>query len=111
MSIKHTVLGFTLTTLSLLSACRERSAEQPARATAGDDGFGTIVLALTTVPSDVRCVRVMVSGHQMVVRSFDVTPGTGTSLTVGGLPLGQATVYEDAFNTACSSITPNTQAT
>lgn len=75
------------------------------------DDVSTVVLALTLVPTDVRCVRVTVAGAQKVVRSFNVSPTAPASMTLGGLPLGQATVTEEAFDVACAMVTPETAAT
>jgi hypothetical protein len=77
----------------------------------GGSEFGTVVLALTNVPTDVRCVRVTVTGGQTVVRLFDVMPGQASNLALPGLPVGPVTVYEDAFNVACSDVTEATPAT
>lgn len=93
------------------AACHRRpTAETPASAVP-DGELATIVLSLTTVPSDVACVRVIVAGNQTVARTFDVTPGQPATLTASGLPLGAATVYEETFGAACSSVHANLAAT
>ena len=76
----------------------------PPPASAGDD-VGSVVLALSTVPSDVRCIEVTVTApSRTVTRRFDVTPGQSAALTVSGLPVGPATVDERTFAVACSGV-------
>jgi hypothetical protein len=106
--------------LSLVAAagCKSHPSQAPADTTAatppptieGGD-LGTILLTLTTVPQDVKCMRVMVTGNQTVTRTFDVAAGATSALTLAGLPVGQATVYEETFNVTCATLTPNTPAT
>ena len=69
-------------------------------------------IALTQVPATgVACIRVTVTGARTVVRSFDVTPGQSTVLTVGGLPAGNDTFLGEAFEPACNAVTTSTVAT
>src|SRR4051794_39346467 len=78
---------------------------------AGD--LSTVILSLTSVPSDVGCVRVSVTGAQPqpLVRTFDVTSGHAANLTMAGLPIGNATFYEDTFSGPCSGVNSNSPAT
>jgi hypothetical protein len=73
-----------------------------------DADLATIALQLTALPADVRCVRALVSGYAMVVRSVDVPAGGSGSVSFPALPLGPSSVYFDAYNVACASVTPNT---
>src|SRR5438045_3173197 len=85
----------------------------PAQATApaDSDELATVVLALTTVPADVKCVKVIVEANRTVTRTFDVTTGAAATLTVDALPVGPATLDEQTFNTACTSVTSSTKPT
>lgn len=89
----------------------ESEADQADSAKTARQGVSTVVLALTLVPGDARCVRVTVSGAQKVVRSFDVNPMTQASMALGGLPLGQFTVTQEAFAVGCAMVTAETAAT
>jgi hypothetical protein len=75
----------------------------------GDDQLATIALQLTTVPSDVRCLRAQLTGIEMAVRTVDVAAGGGSqTIAFPALPLGKGTVFFDAFNVACASVQPTT---
>src|SRR5688572_14049572 len=93
--------------LLMLASCTTR--EDPALDPGGD--VATMVLALMNAPADVFCLRVVVTGSQVVTRTFPVMPGESATLQLGGLPLGPATVYAEAFGVGCASVGPNTQAT
>jgi hypothetical protein len=79
--------------------------------TTGDDGTAVVVLALTMVPTDVKCIRVLVVGSETVTRTFDVNPGDAATLMFGGLPLGNAVITEATFDAACADVTSNSEAT
>jgi hypothetical protein len=67
---------------------------------------GQASLAITTVPPDVMCIQITVSGSSIVTQTFPVTPDEGTvdSLSLGELPLGQDTVTGAAYGVDCDSI-------
>jgi hypothetical protein len=102
----------------LLAACipRQHDSASPEPAPGGqqtpqamdDANLATIALQLSALPADVRCVRALVSGYAMVVRSVDVPAGGSGSVSFPALPLGPSSVYFDAYNVACASINPNT---
>jgi len=101
-----------------LSACgaeerQEIDTPSPGDASAGgEEDLATIALELTSTPSDVRCVRALVSGYVMVTRTVDVSSGAaGQPLTFPGLPFGPSTVFVDAFNVTCANVLPNTSPT
>jgi hypothetical protein len=75
------------------------------------DGTAQVVLALTTVPTDVQCIRVIVMGDETLTRTFDVVPGNAATLMLGGLPLGEATLTETTYDALCANLTPDTEAT
>ena len=78
---------------------------------ASEGNTGQVVLALTNIPSDVHCLQVIVSGSQTVARFIDVTPGTSSVETLVGLPTGNVTFVENAYNEACSAVTATTALT
>jgi len=75
----------------------------------GDRGVATI--ALTQVPTDVTCIRGTVAGSRTVQRTFNVSPGQSSVLTLTGLPTGDDTFSGEAFNVACAGIGPTTAPT
>ena len=74
---------------------------------AGDD-IGVARFALTAVPADVACIKVTANGTKTKKQNFDVTPGTATVLTMGGLPTGTVTFTADAFSVPCAMVTSTT---
>ena len=66
--------------------------------------------AATTVPDDVSCLEVTVSGAQVTTQRFDVTPNQPAVITVQGLASGSATIAERAFAVPCAQVTPTTPA-
>jgi hypothetical protein len=107
------ILSRTLAVCLAFGACAAPSPEPSAggRPGPGTSDLATISLQLTSVPSDVRCVRALVTAYEMVIRSVDVSPGAGSqAVSFPGLPLGPASVYFDAFNVACASVGSNTAA-
>jgi alpha-tubulin suppressor-like RCC1 family protein len=69
---------------------------------------------LSGVPTDVQCVKVVVTvGTQTVTPPLQaVMPGaSAASLSLGQLPAGNATFNGSGFNVACASVTSSTVAT
>ncbi len=67
--------------------------------------FGRAETRLSTVPSDVLCLRMLVvgaSGSSIDTR-FDVTPGARSTLTLEQLPPGAVTVTAYAYGQDCTS--------
>src|SRR6266496_1993357 len=65
--------------VALLSSCGVgRSPGGP------DEETATIVLAITTVPSDALCLEVSVTGAQTTAQLFGVVPGQSTTLVLQG---------------------------
>jgi hypothetical protein len=79
----------------------------------GDTTQGTAVLAIAvaTVPSDVSCLAVTVTGTATTTQSFDVSPDQSATVTVQGLPGGPASITEEAFAVPCAQVTPTTKPT
>jgi hypothetical protein len=73
-----------------------------------DGESGQVSLALTSVPSDVTCVKVSVTGSRPVTQLIDVTPGSGSTYTLARLPLGIVTVSAEAFGQACNALPAGT---
>jgi hypothetical protein len=92
--------------LSLLASCApDGAADLPA------DGEAVSV-ALTAVPTGMRCVRfTSVAGARVYAQDFDVTGLANLTAQVRGLPANIAlSITADAYAVACPSITPTTQA-
>jgi hypothetical protein len=74
--------------------------------TGGDEG--SIELSLTNAPADASCLQVSVAGSRSVAKSLDLTPGMGTSsILIGRLPVGLATVDAKAFGKPCGVVGPS----
>jgi hypothetical protein len=70
---------------------------------------GKILLSLATIPENVNCVRVTVTGaFRDVVSDFDVAPGDSLSQAFTGLPVGSVVFSADAYASACASVTKST---
>jgi hypothetical protein len=69
-----------------------------------DGPVGTIELALTAVPPDALCLRVKVEGTRSIERLFDLDPGRGVLLSMGGVSEGAVTVTEEAFGISCRHV-------
>lgn len=82
------------------SAC---SSSTPSHGDA-EDATGEVSLALTSVPADVACLKVSVTGSRPVTQLIDVTAGSGATYTLSRLPLGIVTVSGEAFSQACNAI-------
>ena len=95
----------------LAASCVRREEAGPGGDLPSAGDAPVVVLALTTVPADVKCVRVMVAGSETVTRTFSVTPNNPATLMVTGLPLGPVVITEAAFDALCADIVANTVAT
>ena len=70
---------------------------------------GKVMLSLATIPEDVNCVRVTVTGaFRDVVSDFDVAPGDSLSQSFAGLPVGAVVFSAEAYASACASVTKST---
>jgi hypothetical protein len=67
-------------------------------------GVGELALNLTTVPTDVACVKVSITGPRPVTQLVDVTPGANATYTLSRLPLGIVSVSAEAFSQACNAV-------
>ncbi|HXT99464.1 MAG TPA: Ig-like domain-containing protein [Polyangia bacterium] len=70
-----------------------------------DGATGEVQVALTNVPADVNCVRVVADGSRQVVGDMDVQPGQPTTFRMGGLPVGSVSFSARAFSTGCAAVT------
>jgi hypothetical protein len=67
------------------------------------------MLSLATIPEDVNCVRVTITGaFRDVVSDFDVAPGDSLSEAFTGLPVGSVVFSADAYASACASVAKST---
>lgn len=71
----------------------------------------TVVLSLTNVPPDVRCAKVTITGGSTITRTFTVASGAPANLALTGLPIGNATVFLEAYNVACEMLATSIAAT
>ena len=94
---------FVLTCVAWLAAC---NADRPD--TLENGNTASVVLAITTVPTDVACIEVTVTGSQTTTQRFDVTSNQSASLAVTGLSTGASTINESAFSVACNLVTATT---
>jgi hypothetical protein len=71
-----------------------------------EEPTGRAVVALTSVPMDVLCVRVSATGlTRSGGKDFDVAAGQSSArLALSGLPLGLVTFSAEAFSTACAAV-------
>ncbi|HET9934465.1 MAG TPA: hypothetical protein VFQ35_27365 [Polyangiaceae bacterium] len=89
-----------------LGACSSDGAGQ-----SQNEESGQLSLAITSVPSDVACVRVSVQGSRSSTQAFDVVAGTNATYQLAKLPLGIVTVSAEAFPQACKKIPAGAVAT
>ncbi len=71
----------------------------------GDSTMGTVELELTTVPTSVACVQIVLTGSTAATQKFTVTAGTSSVLNLGALKPGSVTLTATAYNVACTAIT------
>jgi hypothetical protein len=80
----------------------------PLATACGGDGLdpepeaGVASVAVTEVPSDVRCIRVAASGRYDVERKFSVSASSSAVLTLDELPLGTVTFFAESFPVNCA---------
>jgi alpha-tubulin suppressor-like RCC1 family protein len=80
----------------------------------GGEDLASVNLALTTVPSGVLCVKVVVTVAGQTVTPPLITVSSGASslnLSLGRLPAGSASFQGSAYTVACASVTSSTTAT
>jgi hypothetical protein len=75
-----------------------------------ESATGEVQINLTTVPTDVNCLKVSVSGPRALTQLIDVTPGGSTSYTIGRLPVGIVTISAEAYSQLCNSVVTGTVA-
>jgi hypothetical protein len=70
---------------------------------------GQAMLSIGTIPDDVACIRVSVTGEfRQVVKDYAVTPGTTLVESLSGLPVGQDVFSANAYVQVCDSVTGST---
>jgi uncharacterized repeat protein (TIGR02543 family) len=83
----------------------------PSGSRAAEEDVSEVVLALTTVPADVRCIHVVatVDAHPPVLVTTTVVPGTTfMTLPLGRLPAGNGMFTGSAFSFQCNMISVGT---
>ena len=96
---------------ALVTGCGLYGAEPPPPRPGSPGDLEQVVLKITEVPADVRCVRITAAGEsRSVVREIEATGGTALTESLSGLPIGTVTFTGEAFTTACSSVTKSTVA-
>jgi hypothetical protein len=79
-------------------------------ADSSDGSLGTVQFAIMTVPSDVKCIKIVAGGTAAFSTNFTVTPSGSTSLTMPGVSPGSNTFSGEAYSIACASVTTTTVA-
>ena len=79
----------------------------------GDQGgpveTGEIMLSVSSVPDNVACIRVTITGEfRSVVSDFDVASGDTLDHAFSGLPVGPVVFSASAYAQACASATKST---
>jgi len=68
-----------------------------------------VVLRITEVPSDVRCIRVTATGPgRTVEREIESSGSASLTQNLSGLPLGSVTFIGEAFTAECTSVSKST---
>ncbi len=75
-----------------------------------EESVGSASIAITSVPSDVGCIRIDAQGARSTVRDFDVAPGNSSVLQLASLAVGTVSFRGYAFAGACASVLPTTVA-
>jgi hypothetical protein len=92
-----------------LPACHLYGTEPPPSRAGGE--VEQVILKITEVPSDVRCVRITAAGEmRSVVREIDSAGGATLTESLTGLPIGTVIFTGEAFTAACTSVTKSTVA-
>lgn len=76
---------------------------------ADDQESGQAMLSVGTIPDNVACVIVTVSGEfRTEAHDFDVAPGNTLAEALTGLPVGAVVFSANAYSQACTSVTKST---
>ena len=68
-----------------------------------------VVVSLSTIPTDVQCVRITAVGpSRTVLREIEVTGGESLTETMTALPVGMVTFTGDAFTAICDKVSKST---
>jgi hypothetical protein len=100
------VVGSIVFALTLTMSCAV-----PEDVKVSDEGSATVVLALTTVPSDVQCLEVTVTASATTTQLFPLTAGQPATITLPGLPSGPVSIDERAFAVPCDQVQSTTPPT
>jgi len=66
---------------------------------------GDIMLSIGTIPDNVACIRVSITGEfRSVTKDFDVAPGDTLTHAFSGLPVGAVAFSANAYTQACGSV-------
>jgi hypothetical protein len=92
-----------LTLLALVPACHD-DATAPVEAETGE-----AMLSVGTIPENVACIRVTVTGEfRSVVADFAVVPGDTLVQALSGLPVGADVFSANAYSQACDAVSKST---
>jgi|GEM_PF-139150 len=72
------------------------------------EDVGGIQVALSNVPSSVRCVRIAATGSRSQTRLFSAESGSSASYSLTALPSGIVKVDGAAFSETCAEVTSST---
>jgi hypothetical protein len=96
MSNKSLRMVFLSTAVLAVIGCGSEGAD--------DELTGRAEIAITQVPPDVRCVRIVAAGSRVRQQDFNVMPGQSSILALNALPTGTVTFSGDAFNSPCNQV-------
>src|SRR5262245_58780774 len=103
MKTLHSGVTVRLTVLGLIH-CLMVGCDSGSDGRGGTDApenLGTVTAALSSVPTGVTCVQLVLSGSSSSTQNFTVTAGTTpVKLNVGLVAAGNLTVASKAFNIA-----------
>jgi len=111
----QSVLVVAATSAVFMSCSNPPNGAQGPEESGSTVGTSAIIMALVSVPSDALCLEIAVvptaNPLAETTRRFDITPGTSPTISMDGLPAGDATLTERAFAVACAQVQANTVAT
>ncbi|MDX2024494.1 MAG: bifunctional metallophosphatase/5'-nucleotidase [Deltaproteobacteria bacterium] len=96
-------LSSLLAASALLAACGPSAGTQDSQE---KDLTGGLTLSLTSVPTDVSCLKIDVVGSRTVSEAFDIDANSSNTFKLSRLPVGLVNVSAKAFATACKLVKP-----
>jgi hypothetical protein len=92
----------TLAMLAAMGCGSDASGTEPESSDGEETGSLDVLLSAT--PADAACLELTVTGSRTVKKSFDLTAGSTSTLSLDRLPVGAAKVDGVAFAQACNKV-------